>query len=494
MKLPKINGKTIIDSFKTRSFRVGGYSVMATAIVLAIAVVVNLLVGALPTTYTQFDITADRVYSLSEQTKQVVGNLEQEVTVYWIVTQGQEDNYVNKLLTRVDALSDKLTVVRKDTDVNPTFAEKYTSDAVYSNSLVVECGQRYRYLDVNTDIYTYDYADYYTTGAETWYFNGEGALVGAIDYVTSDKLPKLYLLSGHGEQTLSTTFTTAIKNQNIETVNLSLLTVDAVPEDADAVLINAPASDISETELQMLREYAAAGGSILAITDIYTGQTKLPNVEALMADYGMHSVSGMIVETDKNHYFSMYQQAIQHAVLPTLNTHAITDPLINANYYVLFNGAHGILVDEELASELTVTELLTSSATAYSKQVGENLENYDKEAGDINGPFAMTVQATKNAGAEDESNVIWVSSPTLLNDNMNNYVSGGNLDLFLNMLSYLCEPEASAYSIHAKTVGSAKYLTMESGTAAMLSIWVVAIVPLAYLAWGVVVWFRRKRR
>ena len=266
--------------------------------------------------------------------------------------------------------------------------------------------------------------------------------------------------------------------------------MDAVPADADAVLINAPASDISETELKMLREYAAAGGSILAITHLYTGQTKLPNVEALMADYGMSSVPGVIVETNRNHYVSTFQQAL----LPTLNTHAVTDPLINANYYVLLNGAHGILVDEELASELTVTELLTSSATAYSKRAGENLKNYDKEDGDINGPFAMAVLATKNAGAENESNVIWVGSRTLLDDTMNETVSGGNLDLFLNMLSYLCEPEESSYSIHAKTVGSVKYLTMDSGTAAMLSIWVVAIIPLAYLAWGVVVWFRRKRR
>lgn len=490
MKLPKISGKAIVDSFKARSFRIGGYSIAVTAMVLVIVLLVNLLVGALPTTVTQFDITADQMYGISEQTKQIVGGLQQNVTVYWIVTEGQDDNYLKNLLSRVDEMSDRLTVVRKDTDINPTFASQYTEETVYPNSLVVECGSRYRYLNVSGDIYTQDYADYYTTGTYTTYFNGEGALVSAIDYVTSDKLPKLYLLSGHGEKTLSGAFATAVKNQNIETASLSLLTVDAVPEDADGIFINAPASDISEAELQMLKDYAAAGGNILTITDIYTGQTKLPNLEVLMASYGMSSVPGVIVETDRNHYVSTYQQAL----LPTLNTHAVTDPLINANYYVLFNGAHGILVDGELASELTVTELLTSSKDAFSKQVGSNLENYNKEEGDIDGPFAVAALATKNAGGENESNVIWIGSPTLLDETMNNSVSGGNLDLFLNMLSYLCKPEAQEYTIHAKTVTNTKYLTMDSGTSAMLAIWVVAMIPLAYLAWGVVVWFRRKRR
>lgn len=494
MKMPELNGKRIADSFKTRSFRVGGYSLVATAIVLAIALVVNLLVGALPGNLTEFDITADKKYSLSEQTKEVIGSLTQDVTVYWIVTPGQEDVYVEHLLDNIDGLSDRLTVLRRDTDVYPTFASNYTAETAYSNSLVVECGERFRYLDVNKDIYTYDYADYYTTNAETWYFNGEGAVVSAVDYVTSEVLPKLYLLTGHGEKTLSTTFATALKNKNLESVELSLLSVDAVPEDADGILINNPSSDISEEELKMLQAYTAAGGNIMLITDLYTTENTRVNLEKLMADYGMHSVPGMLVEADRNHYFSLYQQSIPHAILPDLSEHVITDPLTKSGYRVLLNGAHGITADENLADNLTVTALLSTSETAYSKLVGSTLETYDKEEGDIDGPFAVAALASKDAGEESESNVIWLGSPTVVDDTMNQYVSGGNQDLFLNMLSYLCEPEAEDYTIHAKTVNNTKYLTMQSSTSALLAILVVVIIPLAYLACGVVTWFRRKRK
>ena len=492
--MKKFSFGSIVDSFKTRSFRAGGYSVAATAMVLAIVVIINLLLGALPSKYTKFDITANQLYSISEQTQSVVRGISKDITVYWILTEGDEDSYLESLLELVQEQNSHIKVVRKDTNVYPTFASGYTTETVYPNSLVVECGEKYRYLNYSGDIYTYDYADYYTTGTYTQYFNGEGALVSAFDYVTSESLPKLYILTGHGETALTTAFSTAVKNQNIEAADLSLLTVEEVPEDADAILICTPTRDISETELETLRNYMAGGGYILLLTDIYTGESNLPNLNTLTADYGMTSVPGMVVEADRDYYFSMQQQAIQHALLPAMNTHAITDPLINGNYFVMFNGAHGIRVKEELPAELTVTELLSTSGTAYSKLDGSNLESYDKADKDINGPFAIAALATKNADTETESNVIWVGSATLVDETVDNYVSGGNMDLFLNMLSYLCDPDAAELTIHAKPVSNTKYLTMGSNTTAVLTMVVIALIPLGYLACGVVIWFRRKRQ
>lgn len=492
--MSKFSFKDIADSFKTRSFRAGGYSIAATAILLVMVIVINLLVSALPSKYTKFDITANQLYSISEQTQTVARGLGKDVTIYWILTEGNEDGYVRSLLELVQEQSSHIKVVQKDTAVYPTFASGYTADTVYGNSLVVECGEKYRYLDYYNDIYTYDYADYYTTGTYTQYFNGEGALVSALDYVTSDELPKLYILTGHGEATLTTSFSTAVKNQNIETEDLSLLTVDAVPEDADGILINVPASDISTTELQMLREYMAAGGNIMLLTDIYSSESSLTNLDALMADYDMASVSGLVVEADRNYYFSMQQQAIQHALLPVMNTHAITDPLINGNYFVMFNGAHGIQVLEDADTDVTVTELLSTSSSAYSKLDGNNLQSYDKEDKDIAGPFAVAALATMNADADTESNVIWVGSPTLVDETVDSYVSGGNMDLFLNMLSYLCDPDAAELTIHAKPISNNKYLTMNSTTITVLTVIVLILIPLGYLACGVVIWFRRKRQ
>ena len=493
--MKKLKFGSITDSFKTRSFRAGGYSIVATAIVLAIVVAVNMLCGALPSSWIQVDITAEKLYSVSEQTMEILDALDQDVTVYWIVSVGNEDQYVKNLLERAEELSDHIKVVRKDTDVNPTFAAQYTDGDVYPNSLVVECGNRFRYLNYQGDVYTQDYADYYTTGTYTDYFNGEGALVSAIDYVINADLPKLYVLTGHGETALTTAFATAVKNKNLQAEDLSLLSVDKVPEDADGILINTPTSDISAAELQMLRDYAATGGSLMVLTDVRdTDAAPLTNLEALMADYGLSAVPGMVLEANSSYYFSMYQQAIPYALLPEIVSHPVTDPLIKGNYRVLLNGAHGIQISEELPSGVTATELLSTSQTAFSKLAGLNLTTYNKEVDDLNGPFGLAVLSTLRADNGNESNVIWVGSPTLVYEDVNESVSGANQDLFLNMLSYLCEPEAENYTIHAKPITDTKYLTMESSTAALLAICVVAVIPLAFLAVGVVIWFRRKRK
>ena len=492
--MKKFSFSAIADSFKTRSFRAGGYSVAATAMVLVMVLLLNLMLGFLPSRLTKFDITENQLYSITEQTQSVLQDLQKEITVYWILSEGNEDSYLKSLLDLVQEQSSHIKVVRRDTNMYPNFASAYTTEQVYPNSLVVECGEKYRYLTYAGDIYTQDYADYYTTGTYTQYFNGEGALLSAINFVTSDDLPKLYVLTGHGEAKLSATFSAAVKNQNIEAEELSLLKVDAVPEDADGILINGPASDISENELKMLQTYMAAGGNVMLISDIYTGESKLKNLDTLMADYGMSSVSGMVVEADRNHYFSMQQQAIQHAILPDMQEHAITDPLLKANYFVMFNGAHGIHTLGDLPSELTVTELLTTSHTAFSKLDGSNLANYNKADKDIAGPFSIASLATKNADTEQESNVIWVGSVTLVDETVNDYVSGGNMDLFLNMLGYLCDPEAAQLAIHAKPISNTKYLTMGSNTTAILTVIVLVLIPLGYLACGVATWYRRKHQ
>jgi ABC-2 type transport system permease protein len=94
-------------------------------------------------------------------------------------------------------------VVKKNPDVYPTFAAQYTDETVANNSLVVESGERSRYIAYDdiyvttTDMYSYSY---------TTSFDGEGAITSAIDYVVSESMPQLYLVEGHGESDLPSTF------------------------------------------------------------------------------------------------------------------------------------------------------------------------------------------------------------------------------------------------------------------------------------------------
>ena len=66
--------------------------------------------------------------------------------------------------------------------------------------------------------------------------------------IVEDEQPKIYVLEGHGEAELPTTFSEQLEKENMELNTFSLLTVDAIPEDAACVMIYAPTSDISQEE------------------------------------------------------------------------------------------------------------------------------------------------------------------------------------------------------------------------------------------------------
>ncbi len=485
--MKKLQKPDIRKSLKTRSFRVGGYSVVAAVIVVAIAVVVNLFVSALPATMTQFDTTSSQLFTISEETKTVLSGLDTDVTIYWVVESGQEDTTLETLLGRYAALSSHIHVTKKDPDVSPGFVTQYTdAEYIYNNSLVVESDRRSTYVGYE-DIYEYDYSNYYTTYTYDVNFAGEGLVTSAIRYVTSDSMPKVYLLTGHGEGSLSESFASAVARENMETAELTLLTQDSVPADADCVLIYAPQSDISEAEKDMLLSYLQGGGNIFLITDPPQDGT-LPNLYALMEEYGVSAQEGLVIEGNPNYY----AYSTPYCLLPDYGSHTIVSPLVSGGYYVMLPIAQGLTVSEDLRDGLTVAPLLTTSDSAFSKLAGYNLETYEKEDGDIDGPFDLAVAVTDEAEDGTTAHIVWVSSASLLDDSTNEMVSGGNQDLFLNALGWMCETEDSV-TIHSKTL-STDYLTVSSATASLLSIVLVGILPLGYLAIGLVIYMRRRRR
>ena len=214
MKLPSFSTGPESPSRNRRALQGGSYSIAAAAVILAILVVVNILVSALPTSMTKYDISSAKLYSVTSNTKAVLSGLDEDVTIYWIVQAGMEDDLLENLLGKYESLSDHITVEKKNPDVYPTFAQQYTSETVQNNSLIVECGDRSRYIGYE-DIYIQE-ADLYSYNYNIS-FDGEGAITSAIDYVVTEDLPKLYLLEGHGEAELPQSFTEQIEKANIET-------------------------------------------------------------------------------------------------------------------------------------------------------------------------------------------------------------------------------------------------------------------------------------
>ena len=475
----------IKSSFNTRVFKAGAYSLVSAVVILGIVIAANVIVGGLPSKYTQLDLTSNSIVTLSDETKDKVSSLQDDVTIYWMCQSGQEDERLGVLVNRYKDLSSHISVENIDPDVYPTFAQQYGYDEIDNNSFIVVLGSRYYVVEYD-DIYVSDYSSYYTTGTVSYTFYGEVELTSAIDYVTRTDLPVVYMLSGHGEADLNSTFESVVEKANYSMMNLSIPSEGGIPDDADLVFINCPETDITEDEQEALREYLEKGGRLMLITDPLQDTASLVRLHEVMSDYGVTSDDGVIIEGDSSYYAWSYP----YYLLPDIAYHEITDSLIQNNYYVLLPISHGLTVADTLPDGVEVTRLLSTTNSSYLKAAGYNITTYEKEEGDLPGSFALAVAIEdSNTNAE----IVWISCGSITDANTNEQISGGNQDFFLNCLNWLSDQEESNLSIHAKTL-STEFLTMSDSSASLYSILIVGVIPAASVIIGITVWLRRRKR
>lgn len=208
----------------------------------------------------------------------------------------------------------------------------------------------------------------------------------------------------------------------------------------------------------------------------------LTNLYSLLSDYGIEAEEGIVVESDREHY--AFQAP--YILLPDISGSEITDPLLEENYYVIMPIAQGMTVKS--SGKGTVTELLTTSDSSFSKIDGYDLTSYEKEDGDIDGPFTLAV----SIACENDGQIIWFASSEFLNDTYNSYSSGANLDLGMNALSSMFG-ENEAVSIRSKSLNY-NYLTISDSTSAILKTVMIGIFPLVYLGIGIGVILRRRKQ
>ncbi|MDY5349667.1 MAG: Gldg family protein [Candidatus Ventricola sp.] len=466
-----------------RRFRAGGYAVFAAAVVIAIAVLANLLVCALPSEKTKIDLTDQSLYTLGDQTRRILSSLDQDVTLYLLATSGYEDETISRLLDRYADQSSHVRVQYIDPTQKPTFLDGYDLDLtrLYANSVLVECGSRVRlvgYDEIYVTSYSMDYSSYSYTSSTS--FDGENALTNAIHYVSSDAIPKVYTLTGHGETALGDTIVGYIERDNLETESLSLLSLDAVPEDASAIVINVPTGDLSSDEADMLIAFLESGGRIVLITD-YIGQGEMENLLRVTAAMGLTAGRGLAVEGDANRHLSRYP----YYLLPEIGEHEITEPLISGGYYVLAPLAQPL--EQVEGTGASITWLLTTSDSSYSKVAGLEMTTTAREEGDIDGP--LNIAAASELG---EGRMVWLTSAEMLVSSIDAMVSGANSDLFMNSLDWMCEQEETI-SIRSKSLDTTG-LTLTSAQSGFWSAVLIGVIPAALVIAGIVIVIRRKRR
>lgn len=476
--------KKFKDTINKKYLKNGSYSSIMIVVFVAIIIVINMIVGNLPSKYTRLDISSEKLYTIGDETKAMLKDLDKDVIIYQIAQRGSEDENISNLLQRYADEYDHITVEQKDPVVNPKFISEYTSDNLSSNSLIIVCGDRNKVVNYN-NIYESS-LDYNTYSYKTTGFDGEGQITSAIAYVTSENLPVMYTLEGHGEQDLDSTVKEDIEKANMEIKSLNLLTEESVPEDASCLLIDAPTTDISEDEKTALIEYLENGGKAMIFSD-YTGQ-EMPNFDAVLENYGVNRVDGLVFEGDSQHYAAQ----MPYYLVPTINSTDITSDLVSSGYYILMPYAQGIQKSEDVRDTVTIESLLTTSDSAYSK-TDVNSGTLSKEDGDVDGPFDLGVSITETVDTDKETHIIYYSTSNLLQSQVNQMVSGGNEKLVMASLSALVDTEDSTtVSIPSKSL-EVSYLTLTAYDASFWKICVIGLIPGAFLLVGFMIWLKRRK-
>lgn len=462
-------------SISTKSIKTGAYSSTLILIVFAAVIMANLTIKELPADSTQLDVTSQKLYSLTEDTKTLMEKLEQDVTIYVINSEDNADETVSKTLDRYEQLSKHIQVEYKDPLISPNFYKTF-ADSVSTNSLIVVSGERSKVIDYY-DLYEQEF-DYYTYSSSVTGYDAEGQITSAIDYVTNEELPVIYQLEGHGEAALESAFTEVLSKENVEISTINLLQYDEVPEDAAAILLLAPTTDLSSDDADKIITYLQSGGK--AVISVTLTENEMPNFDRVLAVYGITNTYAMVVENDRNYYSQS-----PYYLLPEIASSEVTTNIYNEKY-IFAPYTMALTLDTE-NEDRTVEQFLYTSADAYAKADPMTVETLEYEEGDVLGSFPVGAMIT-----EGDTQVAVIASGYVFTESANSMVSGANSTLFGNIIAKFAGKEDSI-SIAAKSY-SLDNITVSQTGVILLGLLFTIVLPLLVLAAGVVVWIRRRKR
>ena len=460
--------------------KIGAYSVTGILLMIALTVAVNLGLNYVPEQYSSFDLTENRLYALTDETKAFLSELSEDVTIYVLAEEGAGDTDLSKTLERMADQSGHIIVKYVSPAKNPNFYQNYTDAQPSSNSLIVEGQKRSTVVDYG-DIYAYE-MDYSTYSYQTTGYDGEGQTVSAIAYVTTEDMPVCHTIGGHGELELEEKFLNTITKENVAYETLMLHTVDEIPEDAQGVILNAPTGDYTKEDAEKIIAYLQKGGNALIVSTMAEGE--MTNFKSILDFYGISEGNGTIVEQDRNFY---YQNP--YYLFPEIASAEVTEPLSDGLVFAPFS--KGLSYDDT-TDEIHYTPLLTTSSSAFSKTDITDNSDYSKGADDIDGPFTVSVEVEKSTEDGGVSHAFVVGGESLFTSLADEMAPGNNVKLFSSMISSLADHESSV-AIPVKSL-SMPNLVFKAQTAYIAAVLCVIVIPLATLTAGLVIWLRRRRR
>lgn len=479
-----IKKKWLVDGTKT---------FILIAIIIAIFIGINLFMQKLE--LTPIDFSQEKLYSLTEESKEKVKDIDKDVNIYFIGYTDDDSNL--DLAKQYKKVNEKIVAEAIDINNRPDLAQKYGIESG-TQGIIVECGDKSKVLTAN-DLVTYDTSTYETISI------AEEKLTSSILSVTSAKIPKVYFLEGYSDFSLSKNMNYLnmyLENEINEVATLDILSVGKVPDDCDTLVITTPSKDFDDIATNAIIDYINSGRNILWLNSALTTQKDLTNVNKILAMYAVNPFEvGVIRETDSSKMVTNSPDLIK----PDIKYSTVTEDLYNSTG-VIFINATKVNINEEKIEEQKVekTDLALASENSYFR-TNFNIQQNAVSEGEEKGSFVVGAELEKTLKEKNEETGESAVTSKLIIFGENYFISdyqlsensqygaiqlAYNKDLVLNSIAYLVDRPEDITA--RKSTGTVTYTATEQQDTIIRTI--IFTVPIVIVLAGIIVWQVRRRK
>ncbi len=482
-----------IEIIKKKWLVNGAKTFILIAILIAIFIGINILMQSLE--LTPLDFSQDKLYTLTQESKDKVKNIDKSVNIYFIGYTDEDSNL--DLAKQYKNVNEKIVAEAINIENRPDLANKYGIESG-TQGIIVECGEKSKVLTAS-DLVTYDTSTYETISI------AEEKLTSSILSVTSDVIPKVYFLLGYSEFSLNQNMNYLnmyLENEINEIETLDVLSTGNIPDDCNTLVITTPNKDFDDVATNSILEYIQKGGNILWLNTAITSNRDMPNVNKVLENYGVKPFEvGIIRETDTSKMVANSPDLI----IPIIQQTTVTKDLYNTTG-VIFVNATKVNIDEDKLSELNVTktDLLVTGDNSYFRKdfsIQSNAASQSDEVGSfiVGAELEKTVKESNEETQENAvtSKLIIYGENIFISDYQLNSSSSYpaiqlayNKDLVLNSIAYLADREEDITA--RKSTGTVTYTATETEDTVIKAI--IFGVPVIIIIVGIGVWQARRRK
>ncbi len=477
-------------SFNMRKFKYGSISTVFVALFVAVVVLVNILAGFLTDRFSlKIDMTESGIYSLTEDTKEFLSSLDEEITIYILSTRASmEKNAVMsgtlELISRYNTESGgKVKYEFIDPNKNPAFFEKYTKARnAKARALVIESPKRY--IVIESDKFAYTIGQNNTSKI---YYQGEELLTSAILYVASPEVSGAGFVTGHGEER-PVAFYNIFKGNNFDPVNVDLLS-KSIPEGINNLVISAPMTDFSAEEIAVLDAYMKTpGNNLYVLWSIKTPE--LPVLERYLSEWGI-SFAPYVVCDEKSAFTSPVY------VVPELASSDIVDEDTQGQLLIVAPRTCPVNILWQERDYTAVTPLLVTGKESYAKLISADnpISVLTRESHDEPGPFTVGTVSQRRLGSSLDagvSRVVAFGTDEIASEEVLGISRAFNNYLLSEVVEYT-NPNTLTMQIMPKAEPNYD-LFISQGQAKMLRNVLIFVIPLVIIAAGIFVFMRRRNK